>query len=99
MPGKLILLKAGAATGNPVEWNGGYTEVTVSGTFGGASVAIQKLNELDGTWQDVDTTNLTFTTAGLKIFNCADGTFRAAVTGGAPSGLNCYFKTAPQGRL
>jgi hypothetical protein len=80
------LLSNEAATGQPQRWVGGTGVFAVCGTFGGATVKLQFLGPDGATWVDVGTdTNLT--AAGGAMFILPAVQIRAAVSGGAPSGL------------
>lgn len=86
------LLSNASATGTGKTWSGGPGIFKVAGTFGGATVALQALGPDGVTWFDVGT-DTTKTAAGGGQFTLDPGPIRAAVTGGAPSGL---YATANQ---
>lgn len=85
MVGKISLLSNESATGAAKIWPGGTGQFAVEGTFGGATVSLQRKLP-NGTWADVGAYT-TLTAAGAGNFEMPAGEIRAAVTGGAPSAL------------
>lgn len=89
---RYVLLANASATGAAIEWAGGRGAFSVySGTFGGASVALQWSPDGGTTWLPVDASGDTYTTktaVGSGNFELPACQIRAAVTGGTPSGLN-----------
>lgn len=79
------LLSNASATGTGVSWPGGYGEWWAEGTFGGATLTLQKQTP-NGTWMAVDA-DAVLTAAGRMGFVLAQGDIRVAVAGGAPSAL------------
>lgn len=88
----LNLLTNASATGAPFFWAGGEGEFEVDGTFGGATVTLQKFLAQSQTWVAVGTEN-TLTAAGMGAFKLGPCKLRALVAGGAPSGLNATATT------
>jgi hypothetical protein len=92
-----ILLSNASSTGAAQGWGGTRGIVTVEGTFGGATLALQYLSD-NGTWIAVGSDS-TFTAAGAGGFELPVGSqIRMAVTGGAPSGLYAYATEVNIGR-
>lgn len=87
---RLNLLSNESATGSSQIWNGGRGTFSVAGTLGGATVKLQTLGPDGTTWIDAGVYT-TLTAAGVGNFDLPQGPIRAAVSGGAPSGL---FATA-----
>jgi hypothetical protein len=86
------LLSNASATGSPVVWGGGLGIFDCAGTFGGATVTLQFLGPDGSTWIAMGS-DTTLSAAGGALFTFRPGKIRAAVSGGAPSGL---FATAEQ---
>jgi len=84
--GTFVLLSNASATGTAVAWPGGKGTVSVSGTFGGATLTLQYLGPDGVTWLTAGTLT-TFTAAGAANFEAAPGSIRMAVSGGSPSAL------------
>lgn len=80
------LLSNASATGSSAQWDGGLGVFTAAGTFGGTTISLQFLGPDAATWIDVGA-DTTFTTAAGSLFVLPPCRIRAAVTGGAPSGL------------
>lgn len=89
------LLSAGSATGSAVGIKGGEYIVFFDGTIGGATVSLQ-CQSPSGQWMDVEV----FTGSAIKYttlprsqtgIDLPAGNVRCAVSGGSPSGLNCYL--------
>lgn len=80
------LLSNASATGSSTQWPGGPGIFTVAGTFGGATVTLQFMGPDSTTWIAMGT-DTTLTAAGGALFTFCPGRIRAAVSGGAPSGL------------
>lgn len=80
------LLKNGSATSAQILWPGGQGVFAAAGTFGGATVSLQFLGPDAATWIDAGV-GTTLTAAGAGIFHLPPVPIRAAVTGGAPSGI------------
>ncbi len=78
------LLDNASATGNAAQWGGGRGVFSAAGTFGGATVTLQYLGPDGSTWLTAATG---LTAAGLVAFELPPGQIKAAVGGGAPSGL------------
>lgn len=86
-----------AATGNAVTIKGGEYMFSVDGTApgGGNTVSLQYQTP-NGTWVDVSVftgsvvkyTTLPSSQTGISL---PSGNFRMFVSGGTPSGLNCYL--------
>lgn len=87
MTGSVRLLDNASSTGSPRNWLGGAGVFTVAGTFGGATVKLQQLGPDGATWLDISGGAVDFTAPGQGGFVLPAGPIRAAVTGGAPSGL------------
>lgn len=81
------LLNNASATGAGDRWTGGTGVFAACGTFGGATVKLQFLGPDGATWIDVGT-DTTLTAAGGAMFILPAVQIRAAVSGGAPSGLS-----------
>lgn len=88
---RIDLLSNASATGAAQRWPGGKGTFTTVGTFGGATVTLQFLGGDGSTWAPVG--SISQTAAAADPFELAEGQIRAAVTGGAPSGL---YSTAVQ---
>lgn len=80
------LLANASANGDWVQWEGGTGVFTVAGTFGGATVTLEFLGP-DGSTEIAMGMDTTLTAAGGGGFVYPPGRIRAAVSGGAPSGL------------
>ena len=65
---------------------GGNYAFDVAGTFGGATVKLQRLASDGVTWLDVGS-DASFTAAGHCLVSIPAGQYRAHVSGGSPSGL------------
>jgi hypothetical protein len=81
-----LLSNASATGGSASIGRPGRYVVSVAGTFGGATVALQMLGPDGSTWLGLGT-DATFTAAGVAALQLPTGVYRMAVTGGAPSGL------------
>lgn len=81
------LLTNSSATGasTPVTWGGGNGEFEASGSFNGATIALQSKNA-DGTFSDVSGTALT--ASGKVTFSLSPGTIRANVTVATPTSVS-----------
>lgn len=88
MAERIVLLDNAGAMGAAKQWPGGAGVFTVTGTFGGATVKLQQLGPDGTTWLDIAGGDVTLTAAGQGGFVLPAGAIRAAVTGGAPSGLD-----------
>lgn len=86
------LLSNASATGSPTTWSGGLGIFAAVGTFGGATVTLQFLGPDGSTWVAMGA-DTTLSAAGGALFTFSPGKIRAAVSGGAPSGL---YATAEQ---
>lgn len=80
------LLSNASATGSAAAWPGGTAFFDVVGTFGGATVSLQFLGPDGTTWMSFGAGS-DFTAAGCAVVMSRPGQVRAAVSGGAPSGL------------
>lgn len=80
------LLSNASATGSAVQWGGGSGMFSCVGTFGGATVTLQFMGPDGATWVAMGP-DTTLAADGGGLFTCAPGQIRAAVSGGAPSGL------------
>lgn len=89
------LIVNGSATSASQVWTGGRGTFVVCGTFGGASVNLQALGPDNVTWIDVGTTT-DLTAAGIIAFDLAQGSIRANVVGGTPSGIYATAARIPQ---
>lgn len=83
MAKRIELIENGSSTSDAKRWPGGRGSMTVAGTLGGATVTLQTLAGDNTSWVKV----VDFTAAEHKSFELAEGRIRAAVTGGAPSGI------------
>jgi hypothetical protein len=90
-----ILLDNESATGSAVIWPGGEGTFHVVGTFGGATVSLQRLGPDDSTWTDVGA-DVILTAEGMGNFNVGAGKIRAEIVGGSPSGI--YAEASGTGR-
>lgn len=81
------LLSNDSATAGSSRWPGGTGVFSACGTFGGATVKLQYLGPDGVTWIDMGT-DTTLTAAGGGLFVSPSVDIRAAVSGGAPSGLH-----------
>lgn len=81
-----LLITNGTATGNAVEWRGGRGTFAVVGTFSGATVKLQVLGPDGVTWLDVGA-ECTLTAPGIGGFELGNGSIRAAVSAGPPTGI------------
>lgn len=72
---------------------GGQFVFDVAGTFNGATVKLQRLASDWVTWLDVGT-EATFTAAGQTLVTISAGQYRAAVSGGPPSGIYSQLRAA-----
>lgn len=81
------LLNNESATGSgvPIRSSGNYA-FAAAGTFGGATVKPQMLGPDGSTWLDLGT-DAALTAAGTALLFLPEGTYRANVSGGTPSGL------------
>lgn len=90
------LLSNGSATGNAVAWIGGRGTLTVEGTVGGATLALQMKSML-GTWIPANLPNsltaIALTAAGTATFELPPCDIRVTVTGGVPSALYVYAQS------
>ena len=80
-----FLLVNASATGSESYWPGGFGTFHVVGTFGEASVRLERLGPDGMTWTPVPMT--TMSEPGMARFCLGAGHLRAAVSGGNPSGL------------
>lgn len=80
-----LLLENSAVTGSPVAWPGGEGTFHVVGTFGGATVQLERLGPDGTTWTTVPNTGLT--SDSMVNFSLGVSILRAEVVGGTPSGL------------
>jgi hypothetical protein len=80
------LINNAAVTSGPVQWLGGSGVFRASGTFGGATVKLQYLQDDGATWSDMGP-DTSLTAPGGGGFTYTVGMIRALVSGGAPSGL------------
>lgn len=76
----------GSATGPLVDCPGGVMVVSVCGTFGGASIALNVLGP-DGVTMIPAGAATTFTAAGMGVVYLAPCQIQMIVTGGPPSGI------------
>jgi hypothetical protein len=80
---RLDLMSNGSGTGNAFDWPGGDGVLDVDATFGGGSVALQKL-AASGAWLPVNhygtTTAISLTANGTANFRAAAGPLRAVAT-------------------
>lgn len=82
------LLSNEAATGAQVTLGlGGVYQFTAAGTFGGATVTLQILGPDNVTWFAAGTDAVLTSAGGCIVELGNDSVVRAAVSGGAPSGL------------
>ena len=81
---RIELIENGSSSSDAKRWPGGRGSMTVAGTLGGATVTLQTLAGDAVTWVNVVDG---LAVAGHENFELAEGQFRAAVTGGAPSGI------------
>lgn len=81
------LLNNASATGGWERWPGGTGIFEVIGTFGGATVSLQYL-AFDGVTPKDMGADTSMLAAGAAFFIFRAGLIRAAVSGGAPSGLS-----------
>lgn len=89
------LLSAGSASGSAVKIPGGEYMVFFDGTIGSSTVSLQ-MQSPSGTWSDVEVftgqkvayTTLPRSQTGIDL---PAGNVRCALTGGTPSGINCYL--------
>lgn len=88
------LLSNASATSSAQAWRGGRGVFAAAGTFGGATVSLQFLGPDNATWIDAGA-NTTLTAAGAGLFELPPTQIRAAVTGGAPSGLYANASRVP----
>jgi hypothetical protein len=79
-----VLLSNVAATGQPVQWDGGTGLFSLAGTVGGATITLQYLGPDGSTWLTGATA---LTAVGVVSTRLPPGRVRALVAGGAPSGL------------
>lgn len=70
---------------------GGAFTFMVDGTFGGATVSLQVQGGA-GNWLDIGG-DASMTAAGVCLVDLSPGSYRAAVSGGAPSGLYASIQT------
>lgn len=88
------LLSNAAATGSAQGWKGGRGVFTLAGTVGGATITLQYLGPDGATWLTAAAAT-TLTAVGVASFELPPGQIRAAVTGGAPSGLYAQAERIP----
>lgn len=89
------LLVNGSATGNAFAIKGGNYHVFFDGTIGGATITLQQQSP-SGQWITIEVfqgaaisyTALPRSQTGITL---GPGNVRAALTGGAPSGINAYL--------
>lgn len=93
---ELALLSNVDATGETFDWPGGRGEFCVVGTFGGATVSLEKLGPDGSTWVLVGT-DAALTSAGMVGVELAQGSIRASVTGGTPA--NLYARLSHVGNI
>jgi hypothetical protein len=92
---RYTLLSAGSATGSAVTIPGGEYIVFFDGTIGSSTVSLQ-VQSPSGVWSDVEVftgqkvayTTLPRSQTGIDL---PSGAVRCALTGGTPSGINCYL--------
>lgn len=80
------LINNAAVTSQPFTWFGGPGIFRASGTFGGATVKLQYLQDDGVTWSDMGP-DTTLVGPGGAGFTYTSQPIRAQVSGGAPSGL------------
>lgn len=80
------LLTNAAATGAETVVTGGEYCFSAYGTFGGATLTLQRRMNDGTTWLNVGTDAI-LTAAGMCIADLPGGIYRVLVAGGAPSGL------------
>jgi hypothetical protein len=70
-----LLTETLSADGQSAEatWGGGEGIFSAYGTFGGGTAKLQVEFENSGTWLDVDTSNLSFTSDGHGSFTLPEG--------------------------
>jgi hypothetical protein len=92
----LDLMVAGTGTGNQFDWPGGDGVLDVDATFGGGSVALQKLSQ-SGAWlamQNYATvTPISLTANGTANFRAAAGPIRVVAT--TATAVNAYATGVP----
>lgn len=89
---RVDLLSNASSTGSSQTWPGGRGTFIVSGTFSGATVALQLLGPDGSTWIDAGTYT-SLTAAGGGNFDLPQGQIRASVASGTPSGLYAVAAT------
>lgn len=93
---RLDLMIAGSGTGNAFDWPGGDGVLDVDATFGGGSVALQKLSQ-SGAWLPVQNyatvTPISLTASGTANFRAAAGPIRVLAT--TATAVNAYATGVP----
>ena len=93
---RLDLMIAGSGTGNAFDWPGGDGVLDVDATFGGGSVALQKLSA-SGAWLAVNhyatATPVSLTANGTANFRAAAGPLRVVAT--TATAVNAYAAGVP----
>lgn len=94
VPHQLKLLVNGSATSAAQRWPGGKGFFSASGTFSGATLALQFLGPDGVTW--VTPTSASLVAAGGFIFELSPVDIRVLVTGGPPSGMYANADWIPE---
>lgn len=88
------LLTNASTTGAAVKvGQGGQYVFDVVGTFGGATVKLQRRGPDNTTWLDVGP-EASFTANGLILVTLSAGFYRASISGGSPSGIHAALSQA-----
>lgn len=87
------LLTNASATGSSVAWSGGYCALSIEGTFGGTSAALEA-QTANGAWIAVGAAT-TMTTNGWGGAFLPPCNIRVSLTGGSPSAMYAYANQMP----
>lgn len=87
---RVALLENGSATGSAKRWPGGVGVFTVSGTFSGATIKLQRLLPGGSTYVDVGVYT-TLTAEGMGGFTLDECDVKVTISGGPPSGIYAYI--------
>ncbi|MCP5099909.1 MAG: hypothetical protein GY943_30520 [Chloroflexi bacterium] len=80
------LISNGSSTSSAMQWHGGRATFAVDGTFGGATISLQKLGPDDSSYVDVGADGI-FTEEGMGEYSLGPCLVRVEIVGGSPSGI------------
>ena len=85
-PARTVLISNGTATSSLMQWHGGKGTFEVTGTFGGATITLQRQSSDDSTWVDIGASGI-LTAEGVAEFSLGECLLRAQIVGGTPSAI------------